>query len=86
MFSIKNSYADCLECSLFSEPSCILETNVKYLNEVKIIFIAENPGKDEIKKEKPLVGKAGKLFRKYFEKFELNKLPYLLTNVVYVKL
>jgi uracil-DNA glycosylase family 4 len=82
MFSIKNSYADCLECSLFSEPSCILETNVKYLNEVKIIFIAENPGKDEIKKEKPLVGKAGKLFRKYFEKFELNKLPYLLTNVV----
>jgi uracil-DNA glycosylase family 4 len=82
LFSIKNSFADCLSCPLFSEPSCILETNAQYLNEVQVIFIAENPGKDEIEKEKPLVGKAGKLFRKYFEKYGLNKVKYLLTNVV----
>lgn len=82
MFSIKNSFADCLGCPLFSEPSCILETNATYLNEVKIIFIAENPGKDEIEKERPLIGKAGKLFRKYFEKFGLDNEKYLLTNVV----
>ena len=82
MFSIKNSFADCLGCPLFSEPSCILETNAEYLDEVEIIFVAENPGKDEIDKEKPLVGKAGKLFRKYFEKFGINKIKYLLTNVV----
>lgn len=82
MFSIKDSFADCLGCSLFSEPSCILETNVKKLKDVKIVFIAENPGKDETQRGKPLVGKAGKLFRKYFEKFQLNKIPYLLTNVV----
>jgi uracil-DNA glycosylase family 4 len=82
VFSIKNSFADCLSCSLFSEPSCILETNAEFLNEVQVVFIAENPGKDEIEKEKPLVGKAGKLFRKYFEKYELNKIKYLLTNVV----
>ena len=82
MINIKSSFADCLGCSLFSEPSCILETNVKFLNEVKVVFIAENPGKDEIKEGRPLVGKAGKLFRKYFEKFNLNKIPYLLTNVV----
>jgi uracil-DNA glycosylase family 4 len=82
LFSIKNSFADCLSCPLFSEPSCILETNSKYLNEVKVLFIAENPGKDEIEKEKPLIGKSGKLFRKYFEKFGLDKVNYLLTNVV----
>ena len=82
MFSIKNSFADCLSCSLFSAPSCILETNAEHLSEVKVIFIAENPGKDEVEKERPLVGKAGKLFRKYFEKYELNKIKYLLTNVV----
>ena len=82
MFSIKNSFADCLSCPLFSAPSCILETNADHLNEVKVIFIAENPGKDEVEKERPLVGKAGKLFRKYFEKYELNKIKYLLTNVV----
>lgn len=82
MFSIKNSFADCLSCPLFSEPSCILETNVKHLEDVDIIFIAENPGKDEVEKGKPLIGKAGKLFRKYFEKYNLNKINYLLTNVV----
>ena len=82
MFSIKNSFADCLSCPLFSEPSCILETNAQYLDEVQVIFIAENPGKDEIEKEKPLIGKSGKLFRKYFEKYGLNKVKYLLTNVV----
>jgi hypothetical protein len=38
--------------------------------------------KDEVEKGKPLVGKAGKLFRKYFEKFGLNKTKYLITNVV----
>jgi len=82
LFSIKNSFADCLGCPLFSEPSCILETNATYLNEVRIIFIAENPGRDEIEKERPLIGKAGKLFRKYFEKYGLDNEKYLLTNVV----
>ena len=82
MFSIKSSFADCMGCSLFSSPSCILETNVDILSEVEVLFIAENPGKDEIISGKPLVGKAGKLFRKYFEKYKLNKVKYLLTNVV----
>ena len=82
MFSIKNSFADCLSCPLFSSKSCILETNIKYLSEVDVVFIAENPGKDEVEKEKPLIGKAGKTFRKYFEKYGLDKSNYLLTNVV----
>ena len=82
MFSIKSSFADCLSCPLFSEPSCILETNAECLEEVQVIFIAENPGKDEVEKGKPLIGKAGKLFRKYFEKYGLHKVKYLLTNVV----
>lgn len=83
MFSIKNSFADCMGCKLFEEPSCILETNCEDdLSKVDIVFVAENPGKDEIKQEKPLVGKAGKTFRKYFEKYDLNKKNYLLTNTV----
>ena len=82
MFSIKNSFADCLSCPLFSSTSCILETNVKYLSEVDVVFIAENPGQNEVEKEKPLIGKAGKTFRKYFEKYGLDKSNYLLTNVV----
>lgn len=83
MFSIKKSFADCSRCSLLSAPSCILETNCKSdLSKVDVVFIAENPGKDEVKAERPLVGKAGKLFRKYFNKYKINKMRYLLTNVV----
>lgn len=83
MFSIKNSFANCSVCDLLDAPSCILETNCEDdLRKVDIIFIAENPGKDEIKKGEPLVGKAGKMFRKYFQKYGLHKMNYLLTNTV----
>jgi len=60
-----------------------METNCKNdLSKVELIVIAENPGKDETKKGLPLVGKAGKMFRKYFTKFGLHKTKYLLTNCV----
>ena len=83
--NIKNSFADCSKCKLLEEKSCILETNCKDdLNKVDVIFVAENPGTEEVKGKKPtpLIGKAGKIFRKYFKKFELDKLNYLLTNTV----
>jgi len=86
LISIKSSFANCSVCSLLETPSCILETNSKAdLSKVEVVFIAENPGKDEVKKKPepvPLVGRAGKLFRKHFQKFNLNKKKYLLTNVV----
>lgn len=86
MISIKNSFANCSICSLLETPSCILETNSKVdLSKVEVVFVAENPGKDEVKKTPdpaPLVGRAGKMFRQYFQKFHINKRKYLLTNVV----
>ena len=83
MKSLKNSFANCSVCELLDAPSCILETNCEDdISKVDIIFIAENPGKDEVKKGRPLVGKAGKMFRKYFQKYNLHKMNYLLTNVV----
>jgi uracil-DNA glycosylase family 4 len=70
-------------CSLLDAPSCIAETNCKAdLSQVDVVFIAENPGKDEVKRGNPLVGRAGQMFRKYFKKFGLDKQKYLLTNVV----
>lgn len=83
MESIKNSFANCSVCELLDAPSCVLETNCKEdLSKVDVVFIAENPGKDEVKKGVPLIGRAGKMFRKYFEKYAINKMNYLLTNVV----
>jgi len=72
-----------MNCDLFEEPSCVLETNCEDdLSKVDVVFIAENPGKKEVEAERPLVGKSGKKFRQYFEKFGIHKKNYLLTNVV----
>ncbi|MCK5614870.1 hypothetical protein KAR91_74095 [Candidatus Pacearchaeota archaeon] len=83
MISIKNSFADCSSCDLLDAPSCILETNCKTdLSKVDVIFISENPGKDEIKKGIPLIGRAGKTFRQPFDKYIKNKFKWLITNCV----
>lgn len=83
MFSIKNSkFSDCFSCKLLGVPSCILETNCKDdLSKVDIIIVAENPGKNEVEAGIPLIGRSGKTFRKYFDKY-LRNLNYLITNVV----
>ena len=82
-FSIKQSLADCSSCKLLDAPSCIMETNSKAdLTKVDIVVISENPGKDEIKKGVPLIGRAGKTFRKYFDKYIKKDFKWLLTNCV----
>jgi len=83
LFSIKNSFANCSICPLLDAPSCILETNCEDdLTQVEIIFIAENPGKEECNSGVPLIGKAGKIFREPFKRYGLDKLKYLLINIV----
>jgi uracil-DNA glycosylase family 4 len=83
MINIKgSSFCDCSSCDLFEEKSCILETNCEYFDEVQVIFIAENPGKDEVDTERPLIGRAGQMFRKYFRSTKLDNVKYILTNVV----
>jgi len=85
MFSIKKSFANCSICDLLDSPSCIMETNCEEdLSKVDVVFVAENPGKSEVDRKipVPLIGKAGKLFRQYFEKYKINKMNYCLTNTV----
>ena len=83
MKSIKKSFANCSICPLLDSPSCILETNSESdLSKVEVVFISENPGKDEIELGTPLIGKAGQTFRTFFKKYRLDKVKYLLTNVV----
>ena len=86
MISIKSSlYSDCMSCALLEAPSCILETNSpENLKNIEVIFIAENPGKDEIAHNPPtpLVGRAGKVFRKPFGSYIKDKFKWAVTNCV----
>ena len=83
MYSIKGSFANCSICDLLDAPSCILETNSKDdLSKIDIVFVSENPGKEEVEKGIPLIGKAGKTFRKFFDPYIKNNFKWLLTNCV----
>ena len=83
MLKLQRSFADCSTCDLLGAPSCILETNSKSdLTKVELIIIAENPGKEEVKKGVPLIGKAGQMFRKYFDKHLKKDCKWLITNCV----
>jgi len=82
MFSIKSSFADCSTCSLLDAPSCILESNSIDPYDVEVVFVSENPGKEETKGEVPLIGKAGQVFRVPFNRFIKNSFKWLLTNCV----
>jgi len=83
MFSIKNSFADCMSCPLLDAPSCILETNCSdNLKDIEVVFVSENPGKNEVKKKRPLIGRAGRTFRKPFDLYIRDKFKWLLTNCV----
>ena len=80
---IKQSHADCSTCDLLDAPSCIMETNSKVdLTNVDVVFVAENPGPNEIKKGLPLVGPDSKIFRKYFNKYIKKDFKYALINSV----
>jgi len=84
MFSIRKSKGNCEYCPLYDAPSCICETNSEDdLSQVRVLFIAENPGKNEVEQERPLVGVAGQVFRDPFNKFILpTGVKYLITNAV----
>jgi len=78
---MKKSFGNCNICPLEKQSMVIGETNCeKDLGKVEVLLLAEAPAIEEAKIGRPLVGKAGKLFRLVFEDLGLNKFPYYITN------
>ncbi|MCK5020548.1 MAG: hypothetical protein KAS32_26250 [Candidatus Peribacteraceae bacterium] len=79
----KSKLANCKQCPLFEQSMVLGETNCKDdLSKVDVLILAEAPAQTEIKQNRPLVGKAGKVFRREFAASGLDTLNYLITNVV----
>lgn len=72
---------ECQKCSLFNKPIVVLDTNVKELGEVDIVFIGLNPGVDEVKQDKPFVGDSGKYIRKIINQLPKDK-KWLIFNTI----
>ena len=81
MLSIIKSYADCISCSLQGNPAAILDTNVDNLADADVIFVGENPGKVEIHRMLPFVGKSGIYFRRVAKDI-LRDFRWIITNIV----
>jgi uracil-DNA glycosylase family 4 len=82
---IKSSYGSCEKCRLLNCKSCILETNTNgNLEDTEVLFIAENPGKDEVNASPPtpLIGKAGKVFRDPFNTYVKDYFKWTISNCV----
>ena len=74
----------CKNCPMYSNRSgAILDTNLKNIEEVDIVFQGLNPGKTEHEQSNVFVGRSGKLLRKYINEI-VNKhnLSYLITNTI----
>jgi len=80
---IMQSFADCSSCTLMDENSIIMDTNSKAdLSKVDVVFVDSSPSANDIKQEKPLTDKYGKIFRKYFDKYIKKDCKWLLTSTV----
>ena len=68
----KKSKADCKSCPLYDQKRVIADTNCDNVKDVDLMILAEAPASEEIKQNKPLVGKSGKILKmpKLFEFME----------------
>jgi len=55
---------DCRSCPLFGTPTVVLDTNRDSLGPVDVAFLGLNPGREEIRQDRPFVGPAGQELRK----------------------
>ena len=78
----KKSFGNCTDCPLKDQTMVTTETNCDYGSDVDLLILAEAPANEEIKQNKPLVGKAGQIFRNVFNNLKLNEIPHCISNVV----
>ncbi|MFO7801766.1 MAG: uracil-DNA glycosylase family protein [Desulfovermiculus sp.] len=55
---------ECRSCPLFGAPTVVLDTNRDSLGPVDVAFLGLNPGKEEVRQDRPFVGPAGQELRK----------------------
>lgn len=80
---MKSNFSNCDKCPLVKNHVIAGETNCEDdISKVDLLILAEAPASEEINQNRPLVGKAGKIFREAFSKSGLDKCNYFISNVV----
>lgn len=78
-----SKYSDCSSCPLYTQSRCIGETNSQDdLSKIELLVLAEAPASEEIKQNRPLIGRSGQVFREAFTLSGLDQTKYMISNVV----
>ncbi len=78
----KTNRKECKSCGLYKNQMVVLDTNVENLHEnIDIVFVGLNPGKEEAISDKPFVGKSGKYIRKIVDSLPSNT-KWLIFNMI----
>lgn len=81
---IKSKFSNCMLCPLKDQDLVLGETNCQEnLQEIDLLILAEAPAANEVDLDRPLVGKSGKIFRRYFSSSKLDVLPHYIGNIVF---
>ena len=81
---MKSKFSHCTSCPLYDQEIVIGETNCRDdLKEIDLLILAEAPATTEVDLKRPLMGKAGKIFRRIFSISKLEKVPHYIGNIVF---
>lgn len=80
----KSKFSQCALCPLKDQDMVIGETNCPdNLQDINLLVLAEAPASKEVDVGRPLMGKAGKIFRRIFKISRLEELPHYIGNIVF---
>lgn len=75
----KRKPQECIGCPAYEFPGPVWGT-ISTLNTAKIIYIGQNPGKEEVKKGEPFVGSAGRVFNRQLVETKIKRSEMYITN------
>ncbi|WP_027370564.1 uracil-DNA glycosylase family protein [Desulfovermiculus halophilus] len=72
---------ECRSCPLFGAPTVVLDTNRDALGPVDVAFLGLNPGREEVKQDRPFVGPAGRELRERMQDLPAGS-TWLISNFI----
>lgn len=73
----------CESCPLFHNPMVLFDSNCgnPFNENIDLLIVAEAPGREEVEKGVPLIGRSGQIVRKCLDKYITNKnIKWFITN------
>lgn len=81
LVDIKKERDKCVTCELYKKPMIIFDTNLEGIDQLDVLFVGLNPGRDEVKYNKTFIGDPSIVLREKIMKFHPNT-KWAITNII----